>query len=229
MNVLVCCEESQRVCIAFRNKGHRAFSCDIQECSGGHPEWHIQGDVLPLLNGNCTFITADSHTHTQNGKWDMIIAHPPCTYLTVAANKYYNVEKYGEKAKERIKKRQEAIDFFMNFVNADCDKKCIENPIGVMSSVYKKPSQVIQPFYFGEPERKGTCLWLTNLSLLKPTNVVEPDIIIHKSGRTDSRLHFETLKLPPNERARKRSKTFLGVAEAMAEQWGTDDEQLTLF
>ena len=200
MRILIACEESQRVCIAFRKRGHTAFSCDMQDESGGHPEWHIKGDVLP-----------------------------PCTYLTVAANKYYNIEKYGEKAKERIEKRQEAIDFFMKFVNADCDKKCIENPIGVMSSVYKKPSQVIQPFYFGEPERKGTCLWLTNLPLLKPTNIVKPDIIIHKSGRTDSRLHYETLKLPPAERARERSKTFLGVAEAMAEQWGMPDEQLTLF
>ena len=204
MRVLVACEESQRVCIAFRNKGHEAYSCDILECSGGHPEWHIQDDVLKHINEN----------------WDLIIAHPPCTYLTVAANKYYNVEKYGKKAEERQKQRQKAMEFFMQFTDLKCPKVCIENPIGVMSSFYCKPTQIIQPYQFGHSERKATCLWLKGLSLLKPTNIVIPDIIKLKSGKTDSRLHYETLKLPPDERAKMRSKTFEGVALAMAEQWG---------
>ena len=204
MKVLVACEESQRVCIAFRNKGHEAYSCDILECSGGRPEWHIQDDVLKHLNEN----------------WDLIIAHPPCTYLTVAANKYYNVEKYGTKAEERLKQREKAIEFFMQFTELKCPKVCIENPIGVMSSYYCKPTQIIQPYQFGHSERKATCLWLKGLPALKPTNIVEPDIIKLKSGKTDSRLHYETLKLPAEERAKMRSKTFEGIALAMAEQWG---------
>lgn len=204
MRVLVACEESQRVCIAFRKKGHEAFSCDILECSGGHPEWHIQDDVLKHLNEN----------------WDLIIAHPPCTYLTVAANKYYNTEKYSKKAEERLKQRQKAIEFFMQFTELKCPKVCIENPIGVMSSFYCKPTQIIQPYQFGHSERKATCLWLKGLPVLKPTNIVTPDIIKLKSGKTDSRLHYETLKLPAEERAKMRSKTFEGIALAMAEQWG---------
>lgn len=204
MKVLVACEESQRVCIAFRNKGHEAYSCDILECSGGHPEWHIQDDVLKHLNEN----------------WDLIIAHPPCTYLTVAANKYYNVEKYGKKAEERQKQREKAIEFFMQFTDLKCPRVCIENPIGIMSSFYCKPTQIIQPYQFGHSERKATCLWLKGLPALNPTNIVAPDIIKLKSGKTDSRLHYETLKLPSEERAKMRSKTFEGVALAMAEQWG---------
>ena len=206
MRVLIACEESQRVCIAFRDKGHDAYSCDILPCSGKHPEWHIQDDILKHLDEN----------------WDLIIAHPPCTYLTVAANKYYNVEKYGAKATEREQLREEAIEFFLKFTDLKCPKVAIENPIGVMSTRYKKPTQVIQPYYFGDKERKATCLWLKGLPPLKPTNIVEPDIIKHKSGRTDSRLHFETLKLPKEERARIRSKTFEGIALAMAEQWGQE-------
>lgn len=204
MKVLVACEESQRVCIAFREKGHEAYSCDIEPCSGGHPEWHIQDDVLNYINDN----------------WNLIIAHPPCTYLTVAANKYYNVEKYGDKAIERKKERKKAINFFMAFTNLKCLKVAIENPIGIMSTYYKKPTQIIQPYQFGHTERKATCLWLKGLPPLKPTNIVEPDIITHPSGKTDSRLHYETFKLPPKERSKMRSKTFEGIATAMADQWG---------
>lgn len=204
MRVLVACEESQRVCIAFREKGHEAYSCDIEPCSGGHPEWHIQDDVLKHLNED----------------WDLIIAHPPCTYLTVAANKYYNVEKYGEKAVKRQYDRQNAIEFFMQFTGLKCRKVCIENPIGIMSTYYKKPTQIIQPYQFGHRERKATCLWLKGLPPLQPTNIVEPDIIKHPSGKTDSRLHYETFKLPAKERSKMRSKTFEGIAKAMEEQWG---------
>lgn len=221
MNVLVACEESQAVCKAFRELGHVAYSCDILECSGGHPEWHIQGDVLPILNGNCTFQTADTHTHTQAGQWDLIIAHPPCTYLTVTGNRWFNVERYGEKAKERMNERKNAADFFMCIVNADCDRICIENPIGYMSTFYKKPTQIIHPYHFGDPARKATCLWLKGLRPLEPTNIVEPEIIKYKNGKgTDNPWHVDTIKLPPRERAKERSKTFPGIANAMAEQWG---------
>lgn len=204
MRVLVACEESQRVCIAFREKGHEAYSCDIEPCSGGHPEWHIQDDVLKHLGDN----------------WDLVIAHPPCTYLTVAANKYYNVEKYGIVAMQRRIAREDAINFFMEFTQVKCPKVAIENPIGVISSFYRKPDQIIQPYQFGHRERKATCLWLKGLPKLQPTNIVEPDIIKHPSGKTDSRLHYETFKLPAKERSKMRSKTFEGIAKAMAEQWG---------
>lgn len=221
MRVLVACEESQRVCEAFRNKGHEAYSCDIIECSGGHPEWHIKGDVLPLINGNCSFVTCNGEEHRIDGKWDMIVAFPPCTYLSVAGNRWFNIEKYGEKAIKRQKLRDEAINFFMFFVNAECDKVAIENPIGCMSTKYKKPNQIVQPYMFGDAERKSTCLWLKNLPCLVPTDTVQPNIIKYKNGKgTDSPWHMNTLKLPAAERAKERSKTFQGIANAMAEQWG---------
>lgn len=203
MKVLVACEESQRVCIAFRNKGHEAYSCDILDCSGCHPEWHIKDDVLKHLDED----------------WDLIIAHPPCTRLTVAANKYYKLE-YADRFPNINEQREEAIKFFMAFTVLSCPRVAIENPIGIMSTRYKKPTQIIQPYQFGHPERKATCLWLKGLPVLIPTNIVKPDIIKLKSGKTDSRLHFETLKLPKELRAKERSKTFYGIAEAMAEQWG---------
>lgn len=205
MRVLVACEESQAVCKAFRSKGHEAYSCDILDCSGGHPEWHIKGDVIPCLNEN----------------WDMIIAFPPCTYLTVTGNKWFNVDKYGDKAIKRMKDRNRAAEFFMKFANANCEKIAIENPIGYMSSYYRKPDQIIQPYFFGDKARKATCLWLKGLPCLIPTNIVEPTIIKYKNGKgTDTPWHMETMKLPPNERAKMRSKTFPGIAQAMAEQWG---------
>lgn len=230
MKVLVACEESQTVCKAFREKGHEAYSCDIQDCSGGHPEWHICDDVTKFLNPITTyygekgisFYTYDGYHHWINSKWDLIIAHPPCTYLTVAANKYYNVEKYGKKAVERINERKLAADFFMEFINADCERIAVENPIGVMSTLYRKPDCIIQPYQFGHNERKSTCLWLKNLPALKPTNIVEFKPIVFESGKTDSKLHFETWKLPKEERQRLRSKTFEGIAKAMAEQFGGD-------
>lgn len=220
-NLLVACEESQRVCTAFRERGWNAFSCDLQECSGGHPEWHIQGDVLGLINGDCEFNTVDGTHHTIDGEWDLIIAHPPCTYLTVTGNRWFNVERYGEKAIQRLKDREEAVKFFMCFANADCDRIAIENPIGCMSTAYKKPTQIIHPFMFGDPARKATCLWLKGLEPLIPTNIVEPKIIHYKNGKgTDNPWHMETINLPPHERAKERSKTFPGIAKAMAEQWG---------
>ena len=217
MKVLVACEESQRVCSAFRARGHEAYSCDIIECSGGHPEWHIMEDCLPLINGNCTFKTMDGEEHHVE-KWDLLIAHPPCTYLTVTGNRWFNVEKYGDKAHERIKLREEAKEFFMKFANADCDKIMIENPVGVMSTAWRKPDQIVQPYYFGDPFEKRTCLWLKGLPKLKKTNEVEPEPRIkYASGCTMPAWYAN---LPPKDRAKERSKTFPGFAEAMAEQWG---------
>ena len=221
MKVLIACEESQTVCKAFRDKGHESYSCDIIDCSGGHPEWHIKQDVIPLLNGSCEFTTLDGKSHKIDGEWDLIIAHPPCTYLTVTGNRWYNVERYGEKAIKRREEQTKAIDFFMNFVIACCDKIAIENPIGCMSTIYRKPDQIIQPYYFGDPERKSTCLWLKGLQPLQATNVVTPNIIKYKNGKgTDSLWHMQTMKLPPAERSKARSKTFPGIAIAMADQWG---------
>lgn len=221
MKVLVACEESQRVCIAFREKGYEAYSCDIQECSGGYPEWHIPGDVLPILNGNTKFITQDGTLHEISGKWDMIIAHPPCTYLTVTGNRWFNIEKYGEKAVKRQKDRKEAICFFLKIANSDCDKIAIENPIGIISTVWQKPTQIIQPFMFGEPFEKKTCLWLKNLPKLNSTKlVIPPERIKFKSGKTMPEWYAKLWALPKEEREKERSKTFIGIARAMAEQWG---------
>ena len=228
MNVLVACEESQEVCKAFRAKGHNAFSCDLLVCSGGHPEWHIIGDALKILSPkthedntpSIWFVTSDGAFHSLP-RWDLIIAHPPCTYLTVTGNRWFDANKYGEKAIEREREREKAADFFMQFVNADCDKIAIENPIGYMSSYYRKPDCIIQPYQFGEPQRKATCLWLKGLLPLLPTEIVEPKIVYYKNGKgTDSQWHMETINLPRAERARLRSKTFTGVAKAMADQWG---------
>lgn len=205
MKVLIACEESQEVCKAFRERGHEAYSCDIQECSGGHPEWHIQGDALEAIKG----------------EWDLIIAFPPCTYLTVTGNRWFNIERYGQKAIQRHKDREEAAEFFLKFANANCDKIAIENPIGYMSSAYRKPDQIIQPYMFGHPARKATCLWLKGLKPLEPTKIVQPEIIQYKNGKgTDNPWHMETTNLPARERAKARSKTFPGVAAAMAAQWG---------
>jgi hypothetical protein len=224
MKILVACEESQEVCKAFRAKGHEAYSCDIQECSGGHPEWHIMGDVLPLINGRCEFETMDGQKHKIDGKWDLLIAHPPCTYLTVAGNRWFNVGRYGEKAIERAKNREDAINFFFAFVNADCDYIAIENPVGVISTVYRKPDQIIQPYEYGHHARKKTCLWLKGLSLLQPTDVVDPGEILHGGysvgAHADGRdANGKWLRFSDPEIAKLRSKTFPGIAKAMANQW----------
>lgn len=223
MNILVACEESQAVTKELRRLGHNAFSCDIIDQSGGHPEWHIMQDVLPLLNGNCEFMTCDGELHRIEGKWDMLIAFPPCTYLTVTGNRWFNVERYGEKAIQRHKDREAAAKFFMAFAEADCPRIAIENPIGAMSTIWRKPDQIIHPYMFGDPERKSTCLWLKGLQPMVSTNEVRPRIIKYKNWKgTDSPWHVETMKLPPDERAKARSKTWPGIARAMAEQWAGD-------
>lgn len=161
MKVLVACEESQAVCIAFRQLGHEAFSCDTQECSGGHPEWHIKGDVLPLINGNKPFITMDGELHAIVGTWDLLIAFPPCTYLTNAGSVRLRVK--GEINKERMAKAIEAKAFFMKFLEADCQKICVENPTPGRIHQLPEYTQAIQPWWFGHPYTKRTCLWLKNL------------------------------------------------------------------
>lgn len=220
MKVLVACEESQAVCKAFREKGHEAYSCDIIECSGGHPEWHIQQDVLPLLDGNCSFITMDGKGHILEGKWDLIIAHPPCTRLCSSGQRwlYFGDDLYQSQKKQE---QYEAVKFFMRFVTCDCDKVVIENPIGIMSSLYRKPDCIYNPYDFdGETECKKTCLWLKGLEPLKPTRKVP----LQKEDRTQGvwKAHFGDKKLAWNdpETARMRSQTPNGVAKAMAEQWG---------
>lgn len=217
---LVACEESQAVCIELRKRGWEAYSCDIQECSGGHPEWHIQEDVIPLVNGNCTFKTTDGIKHTIKGKWDLIIAHPPCTYLTVTGNRWFNVEKYGEKAIQRAKDREGAVEFFMIFANADCEHICIENPVGCMSTRWRKADQIINPTMFGDPFDKKTCLWLIGLEPLTATKIVEAaPRVVFESGKSMPAWYAEAWKLPKEERAKLRSKTFPGIASALAEQF----------
>lgn len=220
MNALVACEESQAVCTELRKLGWKAYSCDIVDCSGGHPEWHIKQDVLPLLNGNCTFKTADGVEHQINGKWDLIIAHPPCTYLTVTGNRWFNVEKYGDKALQREKDRDEAEAFFMEFANADCDHICIENPVGCMSSRWRKPDQIVNPTMFGDPFDKKTCLWLQGLEPVMPTDVVEAAPRKQfASGKTMPAWYADAWHLPKEERSKLRSKTFPGIAKALATQF----------
>lgn len=207
MKILVACEESQAVTIELRRLGHEAYSCDIEPCGGGHPEWHIQQDVLPLLNGDCEFLTQDFSelgcifpNHKIKGQWDMIIAFPPCTDLCSSGARWFH-------QKIANGRQQKSIEFFMRFVNANCPRIAIENPIGIMSTVYRKPDQIDQPYNHGHGETKATCFWLKNLSPLKPTNIV--------SGRMP-RIHHMA---PGPDRAKLRSKTYPGIALAMAEQW----------
>jgi len=197
--VLVACEESQTVCKAFRKLGHEAFSCDVLPCSGGHPEWHIQDDVLK---------------HLDEG-WDLMIAHPPCTHLAVSGSRYF-------KQKQLDGRQQEAISFFMELVNAPIKKICVENPVCIMSSKYQKPTQIIQPYQFGHGAMKTTCLWLKGLPKLIPTKLVEKEYIILKDGTKYPKWSYVTWKLSKEQRGLERSKTFQGVADAMAEQWSKE-------
>ena len=237
MNILVACEESQAVCKAFRAKGHRAFSADIQECSGGHPEWHILGDVLPILNGNCEFTLQNGQTDRQTDRWDLIIAHPPCTYLTNAGTRHYSFRiNPPEKVYARMKLREEAAEFFMKFVNADCDKIMIENPVGYMNSNYRKADQIIHPYYFAESENdkdnyytKRTCLWLKGLEPLKRKKdlPVPPPLYLCQGEKCKGKKISWCEGISGTHggqegRAKARSKTFPGIAQAMAEQWGND-------
>lgn len=219
MNVLVACEESQAVCIAFRERGHNAFSCDIEPCSGGHPEWHLQQDVIPLLDGRCRFKTMDGIEHSIDGKWDLIISHPPCTYLSNAGARWLYAG--GELNTERYRKGLDGKKFFMAMLKADCPRIAVENPIP--SSIYDLPqyTQIIQPYQFGEPWSKKTCLWLKGLEELKPTNIVK-DYKPYCASGSYSGTHDPKYKGASRKggSAKSRSKTFPGIAKAMASQWG---------
>lgn len=218
MKVLIACEESQAVCKAFRELGHEAFSCDIIECSGGHPEWHIKGDALKYINGRCCFETCDGKIHTIDEKWDLLIAHPPCTYLSNAGARH--LWKGHVLNQERYKKGLEGKDFFMNFYNADCEKICIENPIPSRIFELPKYTQIVQPYEHGHPYSKKTCLWLKNIPKLRPTDAVEPIGTFCPSGSYSVRHNDRHRGLFTKNRARNRSKTFPGIARAMADQWG---------
>ena len=228
MKILVACEESQAVTKEFRVKGHEAFSCDIIDCSGGYPEWHIKGDVLPLLDGDCNFKTSDGFDHSIVGNWDMIIAFPPCTYLTNAGTRHFSLKcNPPEKVQKRIKLREEAFMFFMRFANANCDKIAIENPVGYMNKNYRKPDQIIHPYYFGDNAKKRTCLWIKGLDKLKYTNVLpepEPMYICQGEKSKGKKIGWcegmRNITGGQEERAKARSKTFPGIAKAMEEQWG---------
>jgi len=212
MRVLVACEESQAVTKELRKLGHEAFSCDLLPCSGGHPEWHYQQDVFEVIEKG----------------WDMMIAHPPCTFLAVSGARWlYN--KDGSKNKERWKNQAEALDFVQRLMDAPIDKIAVENPISVISSNIRKPEQIIQPWMFGDKAQKSTCLWLKNLPKLKPTDIVEKGEFIEfisKKGvkKKQPKWYFDALKQAktPAERRTLRSKTFKGIAEAMAKQWTID-------
>lgn len=215
MNILVACEESQRVTIEFRNLGHNAFSCDIINSSGGHPEWHINQDVIPLLNGNCSFITEDGKSHFISNKWDMIISFPPCTYLTFAGNQMLS-EHLRTFHQISIRKNQRLLvaQFFLEFTKADCERIAIENPVGYMNSYYRKPDQIIHPYFFGDNALKRTCLWLKRLPILQPTKILPKPKPIYISPGGKQRYFVETVS-----NSKIRSKTFPGIANAMATQW----------
>ncbi|MBP8085982.1 MAG: hypothetical protein KAY48_01765 [Saprospiraceae bacterium] len=214
MKVLVACEESQAVTIAFRAKGHEAFSCDLQPCSGGHPEWHYEGSVFDIINDG----------------WDLMIGHPPCTYLTLTGNRWFSIEAYGDKAIDRYIDRYEASSFFLKLYRAPIEKICLENPIGSLNTVLK-PTQIIQPYYFGDEAQKTTCLWLKGLPPLihqkeatlfddKVTHVGKGEMVEFASGTVMPKWYADAWHLPKDERSKLRSKTFPGIAAAMADQWG---------
>lgn len=221
MYVLVACEESQRVCIEFRKRGHIAFSCDLQECSGGHPEWHIDGDVVPLLGEGCHFLTQDGKFHYVP-KWDLLIAHPPCTYLSKAGARW--LYKGGLLDSKRYTLGLAAKNFFMVLLDCNISNVCIENPTPLKIFELPECSQVVQPYMFGEPYSKRTCLWLRgSLKLLVPTDVVVPvdtycpsNCSNYKKGSKGSKGAARRSK----EDGKERAKTFIGLARAMAEQWG---------
>ena len=208
MKVLIACEESQTVCKAFRARGYEAYSCDIQEPSGGHPEWHILGDALKAIEGG-QVTTMDGQTHDV-GRWDLLIAHPPCTDLAASGARWF------PEKQRTFAQQKKSIVFFMRFALAPVDKIATENPVGIMSTVYIKPDQIVQPWMFGHPEQKATCLWLKGLPKLVPTKNVREEML-QLPQRLREKNHWCS---PKPDRAKIRSKTYPGIAAAMAEQWG---------
>ncbi len=238
MNILVACEESQAVCKAFRERGHNAYSCDILECSGGHPEWHFQEDVFQVIENKGGRLEAGrDYFLPKDEVWNLMIAHPPCTYLSVSGARWlYHPDDAGlpiEKRREhpnhigRREKQKEAIEFFLKLCQTDIKHWAIENPVGVINSHYRKADQIVQPFWFGDSASKKTCLWLHNLPLLKPTKMVDPgERVVLSSGRTLPKWYSDSFntKISTEERRKLRSKTFHGFAQAIAEQWGKIEE-----
>ena len=222
MNVLIACEESQAVCKAFRERGHNAFSCDLKPCTGGHPEWHIQWNVLEFINGNRWFVTEDGGWRYSLGKWDLIIAHPPCTYMSKAGARWM-YPTAGNISQERLAKAMKAKEFFLKILNADCDRIAIENPRPLKVVELPKPSQVIQPYQFGHPYSKATCLWLKGLPQLEPTEVLteyKPYCPSNTGGVTRGQSYNKGGAIRAADDCVNRSKSFEGIARAMAEQWG---------
>ena len=226
MRVLIACEESQEVCKAFRARGHEAYSCDLQECSGGHPEWHIMGDCLPILDGRCKVKTMDGETHDIPDRWDLLIAHPPCTYLSNVATRHFSLRcTPADKVVKRWEERAKSAIFFMRFALADCQRICVENPVGFMNGNYRRPDQIIHPYMFADGVddknqyvTKATCLWLKGLKPLQTNDLPKPENAI-LYGRFPS----GKVKCWEDQFSRSgkvRSKTFPGIAKAMAEQWG---------
>jgi len=232
LNILIACEESQAVCKAFRKLGHNAYSCDLLACSGEHPEWHFNHDVTEVLN-KTNLILQNGKKASVKGTWDLMIGHPPCTYLAVSGAQWYYhpddknlpVEKRRPHPKypNRAKDREDGVNFFMLLANARIKRIAIENPVGIMSNRWRKPDQKIQPYEFGDPYSKGTCLWLKNLWTLHPSKETEDhgEKIFFKSGKSQPKWYSEALSKAktPEERRTLRSKTFPGIARAMAEQW----------
>lgn len=218
MRVLVACEESQVVCTAFRRRGHEAYSADIQEPSGGHPEWHILGDVLPILNGRCSFKTMDGCEHEVSGRWDMILAFVPCTKTSNAGARH--LYKGGVLNIPRFYEGLCGKALFMAVWMADCEKIVIENPTPSKIFEYPTPTQTIQPYMFGHPYTKKTLLWEKGVPPLEPTNIVVPERTWCPSGSYSGKHNEKHKGMFTRDRAKNRSKTFYGVGEAMAEQWG---------
>lgn len=230
-NVLIACEESQTVCKAFRKLGFTAYSCDILPCSGGHPEWHLHCDVLGVIRDKRgTLETGDEFV--LDGEWDLMIAHPPCTYLSVSgARWYYHPEDKDLPIEQRrphpnfptrAQDRKEAIEFFLALANADIPRIAIENPVGIMSKLFHKPNQIVQPYWFGDEATKTTCLWLKNLPQLTPTKIVgKGERVVLSSGKSLPKWYSDSFntKISTEMRRTLRSKTFQGFADAMAEQW----------
>lgn len=231
MNILIACEESQTVCKEFRKLGFAAFSCDILPCSGGHPEWHFKEDIFKIVD-NRGGVLENGETHHIDGKWDLMVAHPPCTFLSVSGARWYYHPEDKELPVEqrrphpnfpnRAKDREEAIEFFMKLAECDVEMMAIENPIGIMSKIWRKPDQIVQPYMFGDEATKTTCLWLKNLPPLLPTKIVgKGERVVLSSGKSLPKWYSDSFNTNISTEMRRtlRSKTFQGFAEAIASQW----------
>ena len=239
LKILVACEESQAVTKELRLLGHNAYSCDLLPCSGSHPEWHFNCDVFSVIKNRGGKLQNGKRLNS-NKPWDMMIAHPPCTYLAVSGAQWYyhpedknlpgSMRRPHPRYPNRANDREEAVDFFVRLWHADIPRIAIENPIGIMSSRLCKPSQIVQPFHFGDQARKTTCLWLKNLPPLEHTNVVgEGERITFKSGKSQPKWYSDAFSKSKSaeERRTMRSKTFPGMARAMAEQWSQNLDFVT--